>query len=56
MMLRTCWVCLLGIACLAAVPAGAQTLYEEEPTASMNIRVQLWRQLASYADSLQTLG
>jgi dienelactone hydrolase len=51
-MRNICLLGLFGIACLAALPARAQTLYEEEPTASMDIRNQLWRQLASYADAL----
>ena len=55
-MRRTCLLGLFGIACLAALPARAQTLYEEEPTASMDIRIGLWRQLANYADSLKSVA
>jgi dienelactone hydrolase len=46
---------LFGIACLAALPARAQTLYEEEPTDSMDIRIGHWKQLANYADSLKSV-
>lgn len=54
-MRRTWLLGLVGIVCLAVLPVKAQTLYEENPLASMEIRNQLWRELANYADSLKSV-
>jgi dienelactone hydrolase len=43
---------ILLTALISAGTAGSQQPYEEEPTGSMQIRIDLWKQMTAYADGL----